>query len=97
MTSFETPPLYLAIHVISGMVAYFYPILLILIIAYQLLQWILDCRFFLFSWEIKKGNSFGYTMYKLMQYITGYSTVYSYNELKHITISKPKPSTSDTQ
>lgn len=82
MTSFETPPLYLAIHVISGMIAYFYPILIVLIIAYQLLQWILGCRFFLFSWQIKQGNSFEYTLYKIMQYVVGYSAVYSYVQLK---------------
>jgi hypothetical protein len=85
MTSFETPPLYLAIHVISGMISYFYPILIVLIIAYQLLQWILGCRFFLFSWQIKQGNSLEYTLYKIMQYVVGYSAVYSYEKLK------PKP------
>jgi hypothetical protein len=82
MTSFETPPLYLAIHIILGMISYFYPILIILIIAYQLLQWILGYRFFLFSWQIKQGNSLDYTLYKLMQYAAGYFTVYGYQKLK---------------
>jgi hypothetical protein len=82
MTSFETPLLYLAIHMIWGMISYYHPSLIILIIAYQLLQWILGYRFFLFSWQIKQGNSFEYTLYKLMQYAIGYFAVYGYQKLK---------------
>ena len=79
---YETPPLYFAIHVVSGMISYFYPILIVLIIAYQLLQLALDCRFFAFSWTIEDGNSVEYTFYKIMQYVTGYSVMYGYENLK---------------
>ena len=81
--NYETPPLYMAIHVISGMIAYFYPILIILMVAYQLVQLVLNCRFFLFSWKIEKGNSAPYTFYKIMQYVVGYCMVYSGVELKN--------------
>lgn len=77
----ETPPLYMAIHVISGMIAYYFPVLIVLMVGYQLLQLVLNCRFFLFSWEIKKGNSAPYTFYKILQYIVGYAAVFSYESI----------------
>ena len=73
---YRTPPLYIASHIILGMIAYFYPILLVFIIAYQLLQLVFNCRFFVFSWKIEKGNSAPYTLYKIMQYFIGYAVVY---------------------
>jgi len=76
-----TPSIYVAIHVISGMIAYYFPILIILMVGYQLLQLVLNCRFFLFSWEIKKGNSAPYTFYKILQYIVGYAAVFSYESI----------------
>ena len=82
--NYETPSLYLTIHVISGMIAFFSPILIILFIGYQLLQWILNCRFFLFSWKIEKGNSGWYTLYKMMQYVVGYCIMYNYTVLKEV-------------
>ena len=82
MTFFNTPLLYVAFHLIIGMFSYYYPILIIFIIAYQLLQWILGCRFFLLSWQIKQDNSFDYTLYKITQYIIGYFIVYCYEKLK---------------
>ena len=74
---YHTPPLYMASHVIMGMIAYFYPILIVLIIGYQLLQLALNCRFFLFSWKIERGNSAIYTLYKIMQYAVGYAVGYA--------------------
>lgn len=68
---YETPPLYLASHLLIGVISYFYPLLFLLFIAYQLLQLTLGVRFFLFSWEIKKGNSPIYTYYKIMQTAVG--------------------------
>ena len=75
---YETPPLYLGIHILSGMISYFYPVLMILFLSYQLFQWICNVRFFFFSWEIKEGNSTFYTFYKIMQYVVGYLMVYIY-------------------
>ena len=73
---YETLPIYIAIHVLVGMIAYFYPILILPIIVYQLVQFTLNCRFFVFSWKIEKGNSASYTLYKIMQYVLGYCAAY---------------------
>jgi hypothetical protein len=75
---FETPPLYIVSHIIAGMLSYFYPIIIILILMYQFLQLALNRRFFLFEWKVKTGNSFTYTLYKISQYIVGYALVYVY-------------------
>ncbi len=45
---FQTPPLYFLIHVVTGMVSYFFPIIIILSLMYQFLQLALNGRFFLF-------------------------------------------------
>lgn len=69
---YETPPLYFVIHVLIGAISYFYPLLFLLFIGYQLLQLALGVRFFFFSWKIKKGNSPIYTYYKIMQTAVGF-------------------------
>ena len=69
---YQTPPLYMAIHVAGGALAYFYPILLILFLGYQLLQLSLNVRFFVFTMEIREGNSILYTLYKIAQFFVGY-------------------------
>jgi hypothetical protein len=73
---YQTHPLYFASHIVLGMIAYFYPILIVFIIGYQLLQLALHKRFFVFSWKIEEGNSVSYTCYKLMQYAMGYMIAY---------------------
>ena len=74
---YQTPPLYFASHILLGIIAYFYPILIVFIIGYQFLQLALHKRFFVFSWKIEEGNSVGYTCYKLMQYAIGYAVGYA--------------------
>jgi len=69
----ETPPLYIAVHIVGGAVSYFYPILIALFIAYQLLQLAFNIRFFVFTMEIKSGNSILYTLYKISQFFVGYA------------------------
>lgn len=75
---FQTPPLYFVSHIIAGMLSYFYPIIIILILVYQFLQLALNRRFFLFEWKVKTGNSLAYTLYKISQYMFGYGLVYVY-------------------
>ena len=77
---YQTPPLYMLTHVAGGALAYFYPILLILFLAYQLLQLSLNVRFFVFTMEIREGNSILYTLYKIAQFFVGYglAAVFSY-------------------
>jgi hypothetical protein len=69
---YQTPPLYMAIHIAGGVLAYFYPILLLLFVAYQMLQLSLNIRFFAFTMEIREGNSILYTLYKIAQFLLGY-------------------------
>ena len=69
---YQTPPIYMATHIAGGALAYFYPILLILFMAYQLLQLALNVRFFVFTMEIHEGNSILYTLYKIAQFLVGY-------------------------
>ena len=69
---YQTPPLYMVIHLAGGAVSYFFPFLVILFVAYQLLQLILNIRFFFFTMEIHEGNSILYTLYKLAQFFVGY-------------------------
>ena len=76
---FQTPPLYFLIHVLTGMISYFYPIIIILSLMYQFLQLALNGRFFLFEWEFKTGNSLAYTLYKISQYVLGYALVYGFS------------------
>lgn len=76
---FQTPPLYFMIHVVTGMISYFYPIIIILSLMYQFLQLALNGRFFLFEWKFKTGHSLAYTLYKISQYVGGYLLVYGYS------------------
>ena len=71
---YQTPPLYMALHVAGGAVSYFYPLLMWLFVAYQLLQLVLGIRFFVFTMEIREGNSILYTLYKLAQFFGGFAT-----------------------
>ena len=68
----ETPPLYICIHVVSGAIAYIYPFLVALFIIYQLIQLVFNSRFFVFTMQIKPGNSILYTLYKIAQFFVGY-------------------------
>ena len=66
------PAIYTFSHVAIGFVAAWFPVLAGLMIAYQLLQLILDVRFFLFALEIKKGNTWQHTGLKLAEFGAGY-------------------------
>jgi len=70
---YQTPPLYMALHVAGGAISYFYPLLIWLFVVYQLVQLVLGIRFFVFTMEIRKGNSILYTLYKLSQFFVGYA------------------------
>jgi hypothetical protein len=68
---YQTPFLYMMIHILIGAIAYNYPLWIGLFLVYQFLQYGMGVRFFLFSWEVKDGNSFVYTLYKLAQFAFG--------------------------
>lgn len=70
--------IYMISHVVIGIIGYFSPALLIAFIAYQLLQYIFDFRFFLLEMTIRKHNSLQHTAYKLMEAFLGYITTMIY-------------------
>ena len=69
---FTTPTVYIAFHVLTGIVSFYYTPLIPVMIIYQFLQYALHRRFFLLEGEIKEGNSFIYTLYKLSHFFIGY-------------------------
>ena len=69
---YQTPPLYIMIHIAGGAIAYFFTFIIPLFLLYQFGQWFFDIRFFFFSMEIKRGNSLYYTLYKIAQFCVGY-------------------------
>lgn len=66
------PGIYIAIHILSGSISYYYPSFLILIVLYHLLQYSLNVRFFIFDWKIEKENSIEHTVVKLLEVLLGY-------------------------
>jgi len=73
---FKRHPIYLVTHVILGIIGYFYPKVLYLTLAYQLAQYFLNIRFFLFEGAIKSGNSLKHTALKLAEVALGYIIAY---------------------
>ena len=69
---FERPPIYAVTHILIGFFGAWYPIILLLAIAYQLFQYFFQIRFFLFKLKIKQGNSIQHTGVKLLEILLGY-------------------------
>jgi hypothetical protein len=65
-------PVYIVIHVLSGVLAYFIPVIIHLVVFYHVLQYMMDVRFFGFQGEIRSGNSFEHTLLKLLEVLAGY-------------------------
>jgi hypothetical protein len=72
MKIWSRPPIYTLIHVLTGIIGYFYPILLVLSVAYHFLQYVLGVRFFVFSGTYEDGNSLEHTSVKLLEIACGY-------------------------
>lgn len=87
----ETPTTYFLIHMVAGFIAYFYPVLWIPIVFYNLGQLALGGRFFIHTMSIEPGNSFHYTLYKLAQYVTGWGLAFALN---HFRASSPSSTSS---
>jgi hypothetical protein len=68
-------PIYVLIHVLSGVVAYFVPAIIPLLLFYHGLQYLHDVRFFGFQGEIREGNSFEHTLVKLLEILAGFLLV----------------------
>ena len=62
-------------HILTGMISIKFPFLwYLLILPYQLSQYIFNCRFFINKWKILKNNSIHHTIYKLSEYTLGMLT-----------------------
>ena len=70
---FSIPIIYRITHYGIGVISrfYYYPFAPAFV-GYQLLQYGLNRRFFLFSWESKKNNSLIHTTIKLSEFLIGY-------------------------
>ena len=76
--------LYAITHIITGISAYYFPIIWIIIIIYQLVQLCINKRFFLCNKNcIRKGNNIKHTLYKLSQYLLGYAIIEILTTLKN--------------
>lgn len=73
MKIWSKPPIYTAIHVATGIIGYFFPILLVASVVYHFLQYVLDVRFFAFSGTYEEGNSLEHTFLKLAEIAVGYA------------------------
>lgn len=69
---FYRHPIYFITHLILGFIGYFYPQVLYATIGYQVFQYALNIRFFLFEGVIKSGNSIEHTAIKLGEVGAGY-------------------------
>lgn len=68
-------PIYVVIHVLSGVVAYFIPAIIPLLLLYHGLQYLYNIRFFGFQGEIREGNSFEHSLVKLLEILAGFLLV----------------------
>ena len=71
MDLYQRHPIYAFTHVLMGFVGAWYPVILVLALLYQLVQYIFDFRFFLFELKARRGNSFNHTLLKLMEVLVG--------------------------
>lgn len=66
------PPVYVVIHILSGVIGYFFPVVLLIMVLYHFLQYFLEVRFFIFDLNYKTGNSIEHTCVKLFEVLIGY-------------------------
>ena len=76
---YEKPFYYTIIHILIGIVAYYYHEVGALYLMYQFLQLYLGKRFFLFQWKIENGNTLVHTLIKIGEFMIGVLGVYSIN------------------
>ena len=72
MKVYDKPLIYTLSHILTGVLAVFYPIWIWIFLSYQLLQLALDIRFFGAHFHIKKGNNLVHTTRKIGEFALGY-------------------------
>lgn len=70
---YPKPHKYVLFHIGLGFLSYYYPILLWIFIGYQLLQYVLNVRFFLIEGKIEHGNTLMHTTVKLVEFFFGHT------------------------
>lgn len=68
---YNKPIYYSLIHVLFGILFVRHFWIGIVFIIYQILQLILNKRFFLFQYKIENGNSINHTLFKLFEFFIG--------------------------
>lgn len=69
---YHRPPIYAVSHIVTGLLAVWYPIIGILAIVYQLGQFALNIRVFPIQGTYRRGNSVKHTAVKLAEIGLGY-------------------------
>ena len=72
MTVYERPHYYAVFHMLFGFSAVWFPIIGVLAILYQVLQFAFNIRFFPLEMVIRKGNSVEHTAVKICEIAFGY-------------------------
>jgi hypothetical protein len=72
MVQFERPPIYALSHIAFGILGAFQPIVLALVLAYQLGQYSWNVRVFPLEGRIEKGNTWQHTSVKLYEVLLGF-------------------------
>lgn len=70
---FERHPIYRVSHVLLGFIGVWYPLVAVLAVAYQVIQYVLNVRVFPMEGRIKKGNTVQHTGMKLFEVFVGYT------------------------
>jgi hypothetical protein len=73
MEIYDRPHHYAISHILFGFIAVWFPLVGVLAVAYQLLQFVFNVRTFPVEWRIKKGNSVAHTGLKLIDMVVGYA------------------------
>lgn len=73
---YEKPFYYTLIHILIGVLSYYYCILGIIYVIYQFGQLYFNKRVFLFQWKIENGNTFLHTLIKIGEFILGIIIAY---------------------
>jgi hypothetical protein len=73
---YERPSIYAITHIGIGFIANWFPIVMVIGLFYQFLQYSLSVRFFPFEGKIKYGNSFMHTAVKVAEMGVGFLIAY---------------------
>lgn len=76
---YEKPIYYTIIHILIGIIAYYYTTVGVIYLMYQFLQLYLNKRFFLFQWKIEHGNTLVHTLIKIGESMIGWLGAYGVN------------------